>query len=209
MIVAPELDPTPFDPCLSCDHDACERVRALDADLGGHLADVTDVAPDAADRVWADRMLAALRRRRRRVAGLEAVAAQRLADARAEIEGWLAGEMSKAANSTDWLESQLAQFHRAQLAADPRGAKTITLPSGVLKARKAPDSWEYRDEEAFVAWALGSAPDLVRTEHSPKRADVKRACQVDPETGEVRYGGEVVPGVAVDGGETTYTAVTE
>lgn len=172
----------------------------LDAYLAGErensdglLAVAADGDPDA-HLLAAERMVRAIARHRRRVAAAEALAVARIA----EVEEWVVRQ--RQLHSTEWLEEQLAAYHEARLLDDPR-AKTISLPSGALKARKTPDQWNVEDPAAVLSWAQEVRPELVRTKLELDRNELKRrltptgdGAAVDPESGEVAPGVSVAPG---------------
>lgn len=171
----------------------------LDAYLAGErensdglLATVVNDDPD--HLMMAERMVRAVARRRRRLATVEALAAARIA----EVTAWLDAERHRL--STDWLEEQLAAYHEARLLDDPR-AKTISLPSGSLKARKTPDQWNVENVETVLSWAHDVRPELIRTKVELDRAEMKRHLKVaadgvvvDPATSEIAPGVTVTPG---------------
>jgi phage host-nuclease inhibitor protein Gam len=90
---------------------------------------------------------------------------------RHKLDAWIEERRERAEKDTQYLCDLLEEFHRAQLAEDPK-AKTISLPSGKLTARKAPDKWEF--DEGFLAWARTAAPELIRTKEEPDRQAAKR-----------------------------------
>jgi len=122
---------------------------------------------------------------------------------------------------TDWLSEQehrydpafhlavLEQYHRARLARDPK-AKTISLPSGSLVARKLPDRWEF-DDDAFLAWAQDHRTDLVRMrDPEVDKPAAKKALRV-LDDGQIIDGasGEFVPAVTVTPGDISFAVKTE
>lgn len=193
-------------PCEDCSHPDCERARSLADDLDVTFSFEDEaVAVDLSLAENVDRILAALRIRRRRVAEYERVHAVRVADMEAQRD------KVRRENDTSWLEDQLASYHAARLRDDHR-CKTITLPSGTLKARKAPDSLVVDDAETVLSWAHDLAPEMIRTRVEVDKTAAKRRLRpspvgdgsvVDPSSG------EVVPGLTWAEGETTYRAVTE
>lgn len=107
-------------------------------------------------------------------------------------------------------EAKLAEYHRDQLAEDDH-LKTITLPHAKLHSRKQPDKWEFADE-TFIAWAREELPMAVRTKEEVDKPSVKKALK-DLERIEggalLRPDGEVVPGLVVLPGDTTFTVEQE
>lgn len=172
-------------------------------DLDSYLSGEREISPDllavAADDpaphlLTAERMVRAVAYRRRKLAEAQALAQRRIA----EVNAWLDAERQRL--TTDWLEEQLAAYHEARLVEDPK-AKTISLPSGALKARKTPDQWTVEDDETVLSWAHDVRPELIRTKVELDRNELKRRLKatedgtvVDPESGEVAPGVSVAPG---------------
>lgn len=105
-----------------------------------------------------------------------------------------------------WHLDRLRRFHEAALARDPR-SKTIGFPNGKLKARAGQPSWEIDDGE-FIDWARANgAADLLRVTYAPDRVTMKhRLGVVDGHA--VTPDGEVIPGIEVNDGETSFTVDT-
>lgn len=130
-----------------------------------------------------------------------------------------------------WHAKPVEALHRAIVARDET-RKTITLPSGTLRARAQQPEWRYgtgtgdewvEETDTFLVWAQANAPHLVRVpEPIPPTVDksaVKKALVtkdvagrpvllgVDPESGERPPGLAVVSRelkvtIDTDGGET-------
>lgn len=109
-----------------------------------------------------------------------------------------------------FLEECLEVYHKVRLAEDPEGAKTLTYPTGTLKARKQPDSWEH-DDKTFEKWAVVNMPGVVsyvpkvawgeaKKSFAKSRISDGKVCLTD---------GTVVPGVTVRPGAKKFTAETE
>ncbi len=169
------------------------------------------VAPDALQIVDLDRAARAVRRR--------ADADKALAEAedlyrteRERLDLWIEGERRRHGNRTRFLDACLQVFHRARLAEDPNGAKTIRLPYGELVARKAPDRVEV-DETVFVPWAEKHDPGLLNPPkpRTPAKAEIKAQVGDIMADGTVvnRDTGEFLPGVTWVDGETRFTVKTE
>lgn len=123
---------------------------------------------------------------------------------RDELDAWRDAARARDLRVRVFLEARLEQFHRARLAADPR-AKTLHLPSGESTSRKGQASWRYTDETAFVAWAQANGRnDLLRETVTPDRGAVKKAFTAKDGMA-VTADGEVVPGLAVEPPERTFT----
>lgn len=148
------------------------------------------------DASLADRMLRRVLRERRAVEADEAVAQAQID----QVNAWL--ERRRAARDTSYLEACLRQYHEARLAVDPK-AKTVSLPSGRLVARKAPDRVDVPDATAFFAEQPDDS-ELVRHRFEPDKPSILKHIKA---TGEVPAGVEFLPGDVAfsvkpdDGGE--------
>lgn len=105
-----------------------------------------------------------------------------------------------------WHLDRLRRYHEAALRLDPK-AKTIGLPNGSLKARAGQARFVYDDEEACVSWLADNAPDMVRVKREVDKVRMKaRLAVLDGHA--VSADGEIVPGVSVLPGETSFTVDT-
>lgn len=163
-------------------------------DLDQHM--IGDDLPEVIeDHATAERMVRSVARRRRELARSEA-----LAEAQIErVREWLDAERHRLA--TDYFERCLTTYHASLLAQDDR-LKTISLPSGRLKARQGQPAWDV-DPDHFVAWAIGAIPDLVRVKYEPDKAAMKKLLSVEGPHA-VSAAGEVVPGVTIAPAEVSY-----
>ena len=158
--------------------------------------------PTIADLDRAGRALRRLAYLDSRMAEIDAVYEQRLA----ELDAWREGERRRDEHVRSFLLGRLRQFHEARLAEDPK-AKTIRLPEGDLKSRAGQPRWAI-DDAAFIAWANGHMDELLRRDPKVDRTAVKQAFR-DRVTEDGRVfddAGEVVPGVVVLPAETGYSA---
>jgi len=164
------------------------------------------VVDDLSTANWAVRRVA---RHRRKLAEVEALVQAE----RDRLDAYLAEQRQRYEQHVGFLADLLERFHRERLADDPT-EKTITLPTGVLKARKLPGGLNC-DAEA-LPWLQEHRPELVRTRLEVDLVAAKRefvasdglgvdgkAHAVDPETG------EVVPGVFITPGEVRFTVDTK
>lgn len=167
-------------------------------DLDQHM--IGDELPEVIeDHATAERMLRSIARRRR-----ELEQSERLATAQIErVQEWLESERKRL--STDYFEDCLRTYHASLLAQDDR-LKTISLPSGKLKARAGQPRWEISDE--FVTWAQEHAPELVRTKVEPDKAAIKKALAVE-DGHAISAAGQQVPGVVVEPAEISYRVEVE
>lgn len=168
--------------------------------LRDHLADVLDVpetddererfridGPNTAE--WALRKLARIEHQ---LAEDELVAQ----DEQERIDAWLRERSSAAERDASYFRSILTEWHREVLAEDPK-KKTITLPAGVLKARKRPDTVDVVDFDALKDFAEGNGRlELLRVKVEPDKPAIKKA---------VIEAGEAVPGVVPVAGDVAFT----
>lgn len=158
---------------------------------------------DESSAEWALRVVA---KHRRRLAAHEDVA-------KATIEHtneWLDGQRKRYLDSTEHLLGLLESYHRQVLDENPK-ARTLQLPSGTLKARKAPDVVDVTDVDAFVAWAEAGHDELLRIKTDPDKPKIRSllghdetdGVLVDPATG------ERVPGLAWVVGEVAFKVETD
>lgn len=176
-------------------------------ELAGHPQDHPElqqtqrfIVDDETKAEWALRKLA------RAEADLERDKAIALAEIE-KVSVWLDARRNITQRQIDFFKSLLREFHTNELASDPK-RKTISLPSGTLRARKAPEKWVVEDESAFVTWAKDNLPEAVRIREEAAKSEIKKLLSissVERLTGEgqpafcATYGdtGEIVPGVIV------------
>lgn len=175
----------------------------LEQSMLGDEPDYDQPPPDLGDLDDVARSLRRLARiRRQRDLDVEVARSQI-----AQVEAWRARRLEVHGNAERWLLDQLRRYHEARLAQDPK-SKTIGLPNGTLKARAAQPRWEI-DAETFTAWALESEPSLLRIKHEPDKPEIKRVLGDHVlDDGRVHLDDEVVPGVQVVPGDTSFTVVT-
>lgn len=121
------------------------------------------------------------------------------ADRIAEIKAWQEKENARLQRTISFFEGALTLWHKDQVTADPNDEKAwkkdeftrISLPDGVLRATRS-SRVNIQDSEAFEAWAKAHQPDWLRTRYEPIKAAIKEAGGIDPETGEIAPGVEVV-----------------
>ncbi len=121
-----------------------------------------------------------------------------LAEAEIErINTWLKEVNGDLEQSIDYFTGLLEGYHRQVLEQDPK-AKTIKLPYGKLKMRAQQPEF-IRDNDKLLSWLKQSnKTDYIVVKESPDWARLKKNLQVagnalvDPETGEVVEGVEVV-----------------
>lgn len=176
----------------------------LTAALAGDEPDYdTDPAPPE-DADHANRMLRRLARVRREMADLDALVAAE----RERLDAWHDARRAILLNRERWIADGLEMWHRAILAMDPK-RKSINLPCGTLKLRARQDEYVFTDEAAFIAWAEGHQPDLLRTKVEVDRKAVRGALAITDTGAAVTEDGEVVPGVEVTIRPAGFTAATE
>jgi hypothetical protein len=142
------------------------------------------VVDDPSRAEWALRKLAGIRRQQAENRAVAEEEKRRIADWLDDVNGTLA-------RSAQFFEGLLTTWHRRVLDVDP-DRKTVSLPSGELKARKQPDRWEFTDD--FTAWAQQHRPDLVRVRVDVDRTTAKGHLErisaeavVDVDSGDIRF----------------------
>lgn len=81
----------------------------------------------------------------------------------ARYDEWADSQLKLIEGRTEALRDRLHRWMQARLEADPKAAKTVSLPSGTVAVRKGTSSVEVDDAEAFIAWADANGyPQLVR-----------------------------------------------
>lgn len=106
--------------------------------------------------------------------------------------------------------AKLTEWHRDQLAEDD-SLKSIKLIHATLRSRKQPDRWEFTEDE-FLAWARSMIPEAVRTIEQIDKPSVKASLKGLARTDEgqvVNADGELVPGLVVLPGDTSFTIEQE
>ena len=182
------------------------------SDLEAWLAGDDDLPPEAArpDEAPllvehlddANRRLRSIARLARDEATIKDVAAAEVA----RIKAWSTDRLAGVERRRTWLMDGLEAFTRAYAAAN--GVKSVNVPNGVLRLKKAPlvvaDPWPSTDLAA-----LGKAhPDLVRVTYALDKNVVKERCRPGAVNDEitaaseapvhhavVKATGEIVPGV--------------
>jgi hypothetical protein len=171
----------------------------LQAALMGEGPD-TDAPPGALDASEATRYLAQLDHLNRK----ETEMRRAYDEAVERMRSHMAARLAETERTRAWLEEALVVWHEAQLALDPEGSKTITLPTGTLVSRMGQASWVVEDEEALKAWALEHCPTAVTFAPAPPprlgKAELKRELKgLRTSDGRVMVGdGTTVPGLRVD-----------
>jgi phage host-nuclease inhibitor protein Gam len=148
------------------------------------------VIEDEAQAEWALRKLA--RYARDRQTKVDVAQAEK-----ARIDAWLEDETGKLDRHADYFRSILADYMRRRHEDDPK-VKTLSLPSGTLKARKGRPRVTVTDLDALEAWVdEHEAGELLRVKvEADKRAIL----------GRVEVDGEVPPGVEIEPGGVSFTA---
>lgn len=162
--------------------------------IGEPEVDDVDEVPAPENLEQADWQLRKLARLRRLILDNEKIAAIEIN----HIKRWRDEENGKLERSASFYERNLALFHAALLEQDDKRT-SVSLPAGALKSRANPPRVEVVETDAFVAWALAERPTLLKTEHKPVKAEIKRFLAmdgdavIDPTSGEPVPGLEVVP----------------
>lgn len=179
-------------------------------DLHPNAYDDTPPTVAVADPDWASRADWHLRK----LATIEARRAETVRVFTAELDrinDRLRAETAKLDKAAAWHRTPLEQLHAAILATEP-DRKTIVLPHGELTSRTPrKPKLLVQDKEAFIAWALVNAPDVLNTSYTVDRTKVAATlvCPGTPVAGEILFavasGGEVPPGVAYTLDPPTYS----
>ena len=141
---------------------------------------------------WALRKIKQLQEKQKENAALAASEIRRIAEWERDVNGELQ-------NNINFFTRLLSDYHRQVLEQDPK-AKTIKLPYGKLKMRAQQPEY-IRDNDKLLAWleskgTIGKA--YIKITKSPHWGELKKRLRiagdrmVDPETGEVVPGVEVV-----------------
>lgn len=200
----------------------------LDADLTASLSDEPVALPDESTddyqarlQTWretytvtdlADADYAGRRYRQAQAAAGDITALATLR--KAEIDEWATKARARHDDTAAFFAGRLEHFHRTERERDPKHNKTIELPCGVVQRSQAGKlSVVVDDEAAAVAWAEQSAASAV-VYPAPKIDKTVAAAlfgaKAKGETTEGTYpavsaDGEVVPGISIVRGSTTYT----
>ena len=148
---------------------------------------------------WAMRLLAAAEAKL-------AEAEERAIQWRKQVDDWYRKVTAEASATSQFARAHLERYALERRYADP-DAKTLYLPSGVVRTTSHADRITINDEPAVLAWALERAPEVVR--HTVKVSDVRHVVSVvegkavDPDTG------EVVAGLSVERGRTSASVVVQ
>ena len=136
----------------------------------------------------------------RKIAGAERARKEAQDAARAEIERisqWLQDEELRANQARKHLDYLLEQYHRAQLAENPK-LKTIKFPHGTLRIRSQQPHYN-RDDAEVKKWAADSMPEVL-VEQEPKLdwPELKKALAIKDGVAVIADTGEVVLGLEVE-----------
>lgn len=143
---------------------------------------------------WALRKLVAIERDR----------AEARSAAQAEtnrIQAWLAEEEKRADQSRVFFDFLLEDYHRKQLAENPK-AKTIKLLHGETQLRATAPVFN-RDDNVLLGWALKNRRDLITLPYwvrpAPKLdwAGLKKTLKVHGTSAVDPESGEFIPGITV------------
>ena len=150
----------------------------------------------------------ALRKRAKAAAAVDRVTAD-VKERKKLLDAYQDRATASARHTVEFMDGLLADYHARVLAADP-DRKTIDLPEGRIKSRTTQPVAEITDEKPAFAWAMrvapGEAAEYVRKFNIRalrKLVAVVGDRVVDSETG------EVVPGLSVKPGGTTFTVTTD
>ena len=138
-------------------------------------------------------------------------ALRKIREQREDAAKWRAyylGQIAKAEESAQQTEAYFLGLLERYFATVPhRATKTqeaYDLPSGKLVRKAQPPAYD-RDEDALLAWAKESAPELVETKEAVRWADLKKRLAPAGDALADRETGEVVPGVTQTAREPIFT----
>ena len=129
-------------------------------------------------------------------------AIRKIKEAREDTAKWrayYADQIAKIEKANAAMEDYFLALLESYFAKVPHKAtktqESYMLPSGKL-VRKAQNPTYERDEEALLAWAHASCPDVIRTKESVSWEQLKKRVTWSPD-GEAINGdtGEIIPGV--------------
>lgn len=133
--------------------------------------DIQDAPPTPQNLAQATWMMRKLRSLRTRIDENDDAHKQIIAEA----DEWIAAINGQLHAEADELERQLGNFLIARITEDPRGPKSLTLPTGSIKSNAGGLSTVIHDEAAFLAWATEHRPELVNVPAPPKPKPDKKA----------------------------------
>lgn len=125
---------------------------------------------------------------------------------KAKLDAWLDARKSSRARSRAWFTQALEGYMRIVARRD--NVKSLSLPNGRLKLSKPSERIVTFDPDAFAEWSGLNAFAFSRPKIEPDKVELKRKCQpigyqvedANPavESSSVAFGGEVIPGVAIE-----------
>ena len=138
---------------------------------------------------WAFRKLKAIEEQEKEI--------KRLADKEFDrIDEWLKTELARTDRDKGYFEGLLTAYLITEREKDPKFK--VSTPYGKVSTRKQQPNFEY-DVNKFINWAIDNErADLIKVTKTPIKAEVKKVFEVhegrliDPETGEIVEGVEVV-----------------
>lgn len=138
-------------------------------------------------------------------------ALRKIREQREDAAKWRAyylGQIAKAEESAQQTEAYFLGLLERYFATVPhRASKTqeaYDLPSGKLVRKAQPPAYD-RDEDALLAWAKESAPELVEVKETVRWGDLKKRLAPAGDDLADRETGEVVPGVTQTAREPIFT----
>lgn len=120
-----------------------------------------------------------------------------LAEAEIErIEAWMEKINEKHQRDMDYFQGLLAAYAVTRRNEDPK-FKSLKLPNGRIRFRKAQPKYTYDDNTLLDALKAHGKTDLIKVKESPDKSSIKKKYQlngdslIDPDTGEVLEGVKV------------------
>lgn len=185
LIPRPHTDPDALTPDLERELDAAYMAAITNAPRNPLRAEDPWRINDLDGATWASRKAAAAERR------LEQIKAWRKAE-EARIAQVFDRMSAEPQNTLDFMTAALADYLQREITAGNLGdKKSLALMGGTIKltaARKVPT---VKDEEAFIAWARTTRPDLIRTTEAVDKNALNQAATL-AEDGIVTIDGEII-----------------
>ncbi|WP_206921856.1 host-nuclease inhibitor Gam family protein [Alicyclobacillus suci] len=131
--------------------------------------------------------------------------------AKAEIEritSWRDKELEQVNKHVEFFQGLLTEWHMQQYEADPKVNKSIKLPYGTLKSRTTKHQPSKLDEAALLEHVKATDEAFVKVIETVEWGEYKKTLSVIEVNGQlavVDANGELVPGVAVKVGGTTFS----
>lgn len=142
---------------------------------------------------WAMRKLKAIRDKQ---AEIQSIADNEIR----RVQEWADAQIGGLTGDGEFFENLLITYGQQERR---KGRKVISTPYGFVKSR-AGSKKTIIDENQFIPWAQQHAPELVKISQIPQKSEILRTCKTTDDGAVITDEGEIVPGVAIITGATTY-----